>query len=171
MAALIGPTLSRSLYVGTMIQIRGLASGSTARSGTGIGFLGARGSRARIPSLSPTLLVCSAATPPVAFRTHENAQRNRSIGLRYRVCWPLWSSRTGHPKTSRSWLPALRPLPELPPAPLHSDFRDPHSALPNQVPLRVLSSSAKIEDRCFFMLAGLPLSKTLRFNPLIGAAI
>ena len=83
------------------------------------------------------------------FRTHGNAQRNRSIGLRLRVYWPLWSSRSGHPRTSRSRRPALRPLPELPPAPLHSDFRDPQSAFPSQVPLRVLSSSTKIEDRFY----------------------
>jgi len=45
--------------------------------------------------------------------------------------------------------PALRPLPELPPAPLHSDFRDRQSAFPNQVPLRVLSSSTKIDHRFY----------------------
>ena len=97
------------------------------------------GSRPRIPPGSPTLLGGSrspgpARTPPAARgrcarRTHENARRNQFDQTAVsRVPAASTSANKGSENSSLKRRTALRPLPGLPPSPLHSDFRGSRSA-------------------------------------------
>src|ERR1035437_8024560 len=111
-ASVMGPTLSRSLYVGMMIQMLGLSDG--------IYFLAAKGLRPRIPPLSPT--------PLVRRHKRESGHSKAPRGTVRSDCGFACTGRFDHRgqrvrKLLTQRRTALRPLPDLPPGPLHSGFR------------------------------------------------
>ena len=106
MASAIGPTFSRSLYVGMMIQMLAvadcmdfLAADGAAAEDTASVPSPARRTFASGPD-APIEVRCGGEAPGTG--TQRSARRNRSIVLRVRVYWPLLPPRARGPKTPHS---------------------------------------------------------------------